>query len=146
MEAPKICSCGHPPTPQAPGAGGTGYGRVFVRSDASGDVYETRCYDCCAAHIRDRMAKGHPATLYLVEHTGGTLSEHSNRDRARVTDWTGKLSFDVTGLRRSPRGGGFGSQRTDAWFNGPDGYVWHAINRGDMDIARCRRTRQKVLK
>lgn len=62
-----------------------------------------------------------------------------------VTNWPGSLEFKtLPGVRRNPRGGGFGAQRTDAWFVGPDGYVWHAINRGDNDIARCKRTKGRV--
>jgi hypothetical protein len=134
-----VCSCGHLPTPQVPGSAGTGYGSIFVREDAHGAVYETRCYACCAAYTRERMTSTGRADLYLCERTDGPLSEHSNRDRAEVADWTGLLRFPVTALRRSPRGGGFGSQRTDAYFVGPDGKEWHAVNRGDMQLARCRR-------
>jgi hypothetical protein len=88
------------------------------------------------------------ATLYLVSRpnpapaTLGTI----NRDTRHwfVTNWPGSLEFRAYGASVKPRGGGFGSQRTDAYFPGPDGYVWHALNRGDSQIARCRRTREKV--
>jgi hypothetical protein len=60
-----------------------------------------------------------------------------------VTNWTGDLSFRAFGLKVSPNGGGFGAERIDAYFNGPDGYVWHAVNRGNMQLARCRRTKRR---
>jgi hypothetical protein len=61
-----------------------------------------------------------------------------------VTDWPGVLRFYVHKVVRRNIGGGFGAQRTDAWFIGPDSYVWHAVNRGDNDIVRCKRTRVQL--
>jgi hypothetical protein len=76
-------------------------------------------------------------TLYLVKRAH---PENPSLSQYFVTDWTGKLEFRVGGaVRHSPHGGGFGSQRTDAWFTGPDGKTWHTINRGDMHLARCKR-------
>lgn len=130
----EVLDCGHPIGPHSPIA--TGYG-------TDPDTGKRICFQCCADLDRAAMLRDGHITLYLSEYTGGSLSVHSNRDRARVTNWPGSLSFPVHALKRSPRGGGFGSQRTDAWFRGPDGYVWHAINRGDSQIARCKRTKEK---
>jgi len=113
-----ILDCRHPPTT---GAGpGTGYA---VTTDN-----RKICYACCAEQDKASMrATGH-ATLYLVK----------RGDQWRVTNWPGTLEFDPWRVKQSKHGGGFGTQRTDAWFNF-DGATWHAINRGDMDLARCRR-------
>ena len=128
--------CGHviPALPDGH-CGGTGYG-----VDSAGRKH---CYQCCSDRERASMVATGCATLYLTRDP----KEDGLRSPAySVTDWPGKLRFPAIGVKVSRRGGGFGSQRTDAWFVGPDGYVWHAINRGDMQIARCKRTREKWVK
>jgi len=132
-----ICDCGHLPTAQAPGALGTGYG-----VDSAG---KTACYQCCADKERAAMIETGRATLYLVRKKSPDGKEFDIFTR-HVTDWPGLLEFRCREVRHYPRAGGFGSQRTDAWFAGPDGYVWHAVNRGDSDIARCRRTKERAGK
>ncbi len=138
-----ICDCGHPPTPQKPGSCGTGYGR-----DSAG---KTACYACCAAKDRADMIETGRATLYLVSRPNpspATVGSDMNARAERhwfVVNWPGSLEFKCfPRIVHSPNGGGFGAQRTDAWFPGPDGFVWHAINRGDNDIARCKRTKEKL--
>lgn len=125
-----LLDCGHPPSEHSPYT--TGYGQ---KADGS-----KHCYACCAKETRADMIEDGATTLYL------THRQRPGSDRVHwyVTDWAAHLEFPVTHCKEAKRGGGFGSQRTDAWFDGPDGYVWHAINRGDMQIARCRRTRVKV--
>jgi hypothetical protein len=122
-----IADCGHV-IPELPDGhcGGTGYG-----VDANG---KKSCYECCAKEEREFMIANGSTTLYLTKRDNGMWN---------ITDWAGKLSFNVREIRTSRYGGGFGSQRTDAWFIGPDMHIWHAINRGDMQIARCRRTVRK---
>ncbi len=83
------------------------------------------CYSCAALREFDDLVRRGQGVLYL---TGSEL-----------TNWTGIMRFNVRLETFSKHGGGFGSQRTDAWFTGPDGHTWHAINRGDMDLARVRR-------
>lgn len=124
-----IADCGHliPALPENH-CGGSGYG-----TDAHGATF---CYDCAAVRERDAMVSSGAAVLYLTRNGHGPWN---------VTDWPGKLSFPVREMRTARYGGGFGAQRTDAWFIGPDGFLWHAINRGDMDVARCRRTKQKAV-
>lgn len=111
-----------------PGIGGaSGYAVVT-------DTGNRICYACSAKRERADMVATGRATLYLAGRNG---------EQARaVTDWPGKLRFFAVQVEVKRHGGGFGCQRTDAWFNGPDGHVWHAVNRGDMDIARCRRTKR----
>lgn len=126
--------CGHinihaMPLRAFPGyCGGTGYGIDSATNTR-------KCYACCAQSERASMISTGRATLYLT---------HEGVGDWRVTDWPGELSFFAYDTRRSRNGGGFGSQRTDAWFVGPDGFIWHAVNRGDNDIARCKRTRERA--
>jgi hypothetical protein len=70
---------------------------------------------------------------------GMSLDLEINRDAWKITDWAGLLRFPVGRIRHSKRGGGFGVQRTDAWFMDQDGATWHAVNRGDNQIAHCKR-------
>lgn len=121
-----VCSdCGNV-THREPDDCSTGYGR---RADGG-----LVCFQCCAVSDLDKMIREGRATLYLSKDKAGAW---------RVGNWPGSLSFHAMSVSQSRNGGGFGCQRTDAYFVGPDGWEWHAINRGDMDIARCRRTRRK---
>lgn len=118
--------CGHTiPALPAGHCGGTGYG-------TDPETGRTACYACCAERERAAMIATGRAVLYL--------------DELDVTDWPGLLRFPIVERHNHARGtGGFhGAQRTDAWFHGPDGHVWHAVNRGDMQLARCRRTAQRA--
>jgi hypothetical protein len=119
METTELLDCGH--APSAHESFTNGYG---ITADG-----KRHCYECCADADRASMIETGCATLYLVGSATGS----------EVTNWPGSLRFQCHYTRHSKRGGGFGSQRTDAWFTGPDGKVWHAINRGDMDVAQCRR-------
>jgi hypothetical protein len=108
-----------------------GYGCCHEMEDARRELSAAR-----KAYRESAMIATGKATLYLSAR-GHKVTE--------VTDWPGALRFPVyPAVIVKPRGGGFGSQRTDAWFKGPDGYVWHAVNRGDSQIARCRRTKEKA--
>lgn len=116
----RILDCGHTPSPHKPFT--TGYG---ITPDG-----KTHCYTCCAAQDRANMVTTGRATLYLTKDKAGAW---------QISNWPGSLTFPVARVKTSPRSGGFGCQRTDAWFRGPDGNMWHAVNRGDNQIARCRR-------
>jgi hypothetical protein len=121
---PETLDCGHTASPVT--MGGTGYGEA-----PDGKRY---CYTCCGARdYADMIAEG-KAVLYL---------QGNAADGYALVNWPNTLRFPVKSYSSHPRGGGMGAQRTDAWFNGPDGHVWHAINRGDMQLARCRRTRRR---
>jgi hypothetical protein len=122
-----ILDCGHPPSDYK--GIGTGYGTA---PDG-----KTACYECCAVRDREQMVRDGTAVLYLTSHRQIPSGNHTRE----VINWPGSLRFAVTRWRHSRHGGGFGTQRTDAWFIGPDGATWHAINRGDMDVARCKRVK-----
>lgn len=115
----RILDCGHTPSPHLHFT--TGYGTTLAG--------ERHCYACIAVQDRRDMIETGRATLYLT------------RDGSawKVGNWPGSLTFPVRGVKVSRYGGGFGTQRTDAWFTGPDGKEWHAVNRGDNQVARCRR-------
>lgn len=101
----------------------TGYGTA-----PNGDRH---CFECCAEVERARMVETGRADLYLTD--------------GEVRDWPGKLRFAARNVSRSQhRAFGRYVPRVDADFTGPDGYVWHATVRGDMDLARCKRTKRKA--
>lgn len=109
--------------------GGTGYART--------DRGELVCYACCAEGDREWMKQHGKTVLYLTQSAtedGGTW---------RISNWPGTLKFDVWGLRTSWHN--IGRMRYDCWFHGPDGFVWHAVNIGDNQIARCKRTKEKSI-
>lgn len=95
------------------------------------------CFDCAAQHEQEYMIKEGKTILYLTHNSSGEW---------QVSNWSGRLAFPVIWWENSEHScfGGY-TQRTDAWFIGPDGAIWHAKNIGDMDAARCRRTRKKVM-
>lgn len=102
--------------------GGTGY--------AVNKENDFVCYACCGANDKAEMIRDGVIVLYLDE------------AKRQVSNWPGTLVFPCGELSRSPRGGGFGGPRIDAWFTGPDGKRWHAIQRGHHNqIARCRRVK-----
>lgn len=122
----EILECGHPPTPQPKSSITTGYGTA---KDG-----KRSCFECCANDDRRWMEEhGEHDGLYLVRRA----NQHY------VVNWPGSLEFRAFDVMRRPHAGGFGAQRTDAWFVGPDGWVWHAVNRGDNDVARCKRTKRE---
>ena len=137
----ELLECGHPESPHSD----------FTRGYGTNDKGERHCYACCAANDRAAMIETGRATLYLVSRPNAAPATVGSGMRARapvhwfVMNWPGSLEFNCfPTVRKSSRGGGFGSQRTDAWFAGPDGYIWHAVNRGDSQIARCRRTKERT--
>ncbi len=118
-----ILDCGHKPSPRA----------SFTTGYATTSDGKKICYQCAANADRADMVKTGRATLYLVDSQGSKGYPFS------VQNWPGSLTFAVTYSKRNRYGGGFGAQRTDAYFVGPDGKPWHAINRGDNQIVRCKR-------
>jgi hypothetical protein len=150
---PTNCSRCGAALPVAPDTGASGYGcgkSEPVPADgpkpdkplAKGESLERSpavCYKCCAEDDRRSMIETGKATLYLVKreiapavHGAGPLMCYF------ITNWPGSLEFKVGGAVRHSRHNIAGS-RTDAWFTGPDGKEWHAVNIGDNQIARCRR-------
>ena len=123
-----ICDCGHPESPHSEITRGYGY-------DAAGKTF---CYACCAADERSRMIMNGVADLYLTNGADGK--------GWRVSDWPGELSFPAYRVSAG-WAGAFGGRirRIDASFDGPDGFVWHARCQGDMEIARCKRTKVRTV-
>ena len=99
---------------------GTGYGVTGPAGQES-----MICFACCGKADESEMLQTGKATLYISGRT--------------VTNWPGTLKLPATHVRTNRHSGGFGSQRKDVWFTGPDGKQWHGINRGDNDILRCKR-------
>lgn len=118
----------HKPTTPGPT---TGYGE-----DDKGRKF---CFACCGVQDREVMVKDGRATLYLT-------SRGVDCDRFTfytVTNWPGTLEFDA-GFGRHGRHNIAGT-RTDVWFNGPDGHVWHGVTYGDnTQLCHCKRTKRKV--
>ena len=111
------------------GMDSTGYGTVRLA-----DGTEARhCFACCADGDREAMIRDGAATLYLTRDDKGY----------KVGNWPGSLTFKASNVRHGKHFC-FGRrvQRTDADFTGPDGFVWHAVSRGDMDLCRVKRTRK----
>jgi hypothetical protein len=91
------------------------------------------CYSCCANNDRAEMSATGKATLYLVG---------SNSTRGVVTNWPGSLRFSCS-IKRGRHN--IARNRYDAWFAGPDGFVWHGVTIGDnTQLCHCKRTREKV--
>jgi hypothetical protein len=121
-----ILDCGHAPSEHSPFTNGYG-------TDKDG---KRLCYDCCAELERKSMMDTGKAVLYLVGCKRDDITW-------KVTDWPGKLEFQVVWANHS-KAAAFGGyiDRTDFWFRGPDGFIWHGVSKGDMDLARCRRTKR----
>lgn len=125
LNAIGVCDCGHAPShgwPLPAGyTGGTGYG-----IDSNG---RTSCYACCADLESERMRRGEPVVLYLVD-----------KD-TRVTDWPGVLSFPVDRHHKGRHN--IARTRVDVWFRAC-GHNWHGVNIGDSQAVRCRVVKGKV--
>lgn len=127
MQGPReLLECGHPESEHSDIT--RGYGR-----DDQGNRY---CYTCCANRDRETMIQEGKYTLYLTKNEQGLW---------KVSNWPGSLEFKPYYVKewKASAWGGYIDAAT-AYFVGPDGYVWSAINKGDNEIARCRRTRDKV--
>ena len=103
--------------------------------DENGNRY---CYACCAERDRADMIATGRATLYLIEREHSPLAMGGDRSGHAVTNWPGSLEF-FTGPVRKGRHNIAGT-RYDAWFTGPDGKTWHAVQYGqNTQIAHCKR-------
>jgi hypothetical protein len=99
--------------------GGTGY----ALQDNGAPV----CYACCAELDKEYMREHGKISLYLAD-----------RD---VTNWPGSLRFPVWSIKKSPHN--IARWRYDAWFNGPDGHVWHGVQYGEnTQLIHCKRTKE----
>lgn len=130
-EEPKILDCGHPPSPH----------ESFTCGYGVGPDRKTFCYACCADNDKKAMIEDGRACMYLVQDKSVDKSPDS-RPVYRVTNWPGSLCFHVYHYRTGRHN--IAGKRIDAWFKGPDGFVWHAKQYGTMsDICHCKRTKER---
>jgi hypothetical protein len=121
MDMEKL-DCGHEPSPHSDIT--TGYG---ITPDG-----KKHCYACCAENDKARMIETGRATLYLTK--------EKESGRALITNWPGSLIFRGGPVRAGRHN--IARCRYDAWFTGPDGATWHAVQYGDnTQIAHCKRVR-----
>ena len=143
----ELLSCGH--TVSEHGTCTTGYATV----DHGEPTERKICYQCAAIVDIEFMVSKGVNTLYLsvgdkpyrYERTDGGVSEGTNRTKC-VTNWTSDFTLWVEYYKQSNMfvpGVWSRVQRTDVWFY-LDGFEWHGVNRGDMDICRVKRTKRKV--
>jgi hypothetical protein len=115
------------------------------------------CYACCATLEKETMIATGRTCLYLVEKPAaerlGTIDRTHTRQtmagpyhyRYELSNWPGNAPFPLLGRVRESHGYGFG-RRYDVRtfrFRGPDGFVWSGRNAGDMQLARCKRTKER---
>ena len=118
-----ILDCGHEPSPHSDFT--TGYG-------TNSTTGQTACYKCCAKRDQESMIEtGHSKNLPL----------YYQEDKGEVTNWCGSLRFGVYHARKGYHNMAGG--RTDIWFTGPDGKVWHGYQLGQYtQIVHCKRTKK----
>jgi hypothetical protein len=134
--APTHCACGKAFADDATSLV-PGYAR-------KADTNEHVCYDCAA---RDELAMMHAAGKAMLYLTGdivvpfngpGVVPPISHLQNVRVTNWTGRISFQVTG--RSVGRHNIGGVRTDVWFKDDEGRDWWGYQVGrDTQIVHARR-------
>lgn len=118
------------------------------------------CYSCCAALEIEYMQATGRTCLYLSEvdssENPAAPRTHSRRCGPHngnvrhyyytLAGWPGNPAFPIIGRVRESYGYGFG-RRYDVRtfrFRGPDGFVWSGRNAGDMQLARCKRTKDRL--
>ena len=85
------------------------------------------CFACCGVRDRADMIATGRAMLYL--------------SRTTVSNWPGTLTFQTGRIVKGRHN--IARTRYDAWFCGPDGFVWHGVQYGDnTQIIHCKRTRE----
>ena len=89
------------------------------------------CPPCCGDIEKEFMIENGRTTLYLVSDEG---------------DWVVQDFLGVTKFKTAPPRVGrhnLAHNRYDVWFNGPDGFLWHAVRYGDnTEICHCKRTKE----
>lgn len=105
---------------------------TFTTGYGTNDKGEKHCYDCCAMADVEYMTDNGKWTGYFTE------------GKNVVTNWPGSLSFPIFGSGPSRSKTNWGLWRSDFWFAGPDGFIWHGYQIGDnSQIAHCKRTKRK---
>jgi len=105
------------------------------------------CRECAGARIRAEMVKSGRITLYLIfrpqEVPDYQKGVHYRNRGWYVTDWAGSPSMVFPATIHKGRHN-IARTRYDAWFRGPDGYIWHGLQYGEnTQICHCRRTNRK---
>jgi len=86
------------------------------------------CFDCCAGRGLKSMRETGKATLYLTNDV--------------LTDWPGKLRFEIRHKRTSRNN--WGAPRTDVWFV-LDGAYWNGVHVGNShQLCNVKRTKSLV--
>lgn len=116
------------------------------------------CYACSATLERETMTARGRGCLYLTtkeDATGSYVrvpSSHRHdvnskgyRYRYELSGWPGVPSFPIIGRVKESHGYGFGRRYPVQTFRfvGPDGFVWSGRCAGDMELARCKRTKER---
>ena len=126
--------CGHPPSKHIDIT--TGYG--------TGPNGKRHCYDCVAVMDNKSMIK-HGDSKALPLYLCYNYTVDKGYQNVRVTNWPGSLKFKVWGFKKGYHN--IARTRYDFWFHGPDEYVWHGIQYGEMtQIAHCKRTKERSQK
>jgi len=116
----EILDCGHRPSEHSKISTGYGY-------DDNGKTF---CYTCCAEQDKATMIKTGKITLYLNQNLN-------------VGNWPHSLWFPLRYQKTGHHN--IAGKRYDVWFNGPDGFVWHGVQYGDMtQLCHCKRTKEVI--
>lgn len=100
---------------------------------------KTLCYPCCAKVDKKWMMEKGRIDLYL---TLKKTTDIDSKYRLIVSNWPNSLVFPCTEARYGRHN--WGICRTDVWFDGPDGHIWHGVNYGDhTEIVHCKRTMKR---
>lgn len=139
-----VCGQTEPRTPDA---------RIFgTYADGRKD-----CEMCIAEHDRKQMVETGRAVLYLSfprnPRIGRGMSRQAqlglgyldhNYGEVTVSNWPGSLKFKLY-PRVKVGQHNMAGRRYDVWFPGPDGFVWHGTQFGDMtQICHCKRTKERI--
>lgn len=116
--------------------GGTGYALFTDDEEGTGPMYKV-CYKCCAERDRQWMKDKGVISLYLQH-----KDKESKHIPTHVSNWPDTLSFRIRSFRTSWHNFAGSDGRTDVWFEF-EGYLWHGVCIGDMDITRCRQTKKR---
>lgn len=118
------------------GCGYSGPFRICGDGKSEGRIYGTtpdgkvHCAVCCAEMDAEYMKSNGKITLYL-----------SGRE---IINWPGTLRFRT--IARTEGRHNFAGVRYDAWFRGPDGFIWHGVCFGDFtEVIHCKRTKATRL-
>jgi hypothetical protein len=97
---------------------------------------ELNCYSCCAEIDKQYMVDNGKICLYLTK----KKLNNCNWFSYVISNWPGSLFFKIIESKTSKHN--WNLERTDAWFIGPDGHIWHGIHIGNnTQLIHCKRTK-----